>query len=62
MGETNESTLKGMVDAIVKDVHPEETVAFRSPAQGDSAPTLDLDLTVIESNALLRCYVIIFRR
>ena len=48
MAEVTAELLDGIVDAIVREVEPEQIVLFGSWARGDSRPDSDLDLLVIE--------------
>jgi uncharacterized protein len=44
----NDNTLRDIVDAIVREVDPQEVVLFGSWAKGTAKPDSDLDLLVIE--------------
>ncbi len=48
MAEVTEELLRGVVDAIVREVGPEQVVLFGSWARGNAMPDSDLDLLIVE--------------
>ncbi|MBM4035711.1 MAG: nucleotidyltransferase domain-containing protein [Planctomycetes bacterium] len=48
MAEVTEELLRGIVDAIVREVEPEQVLLFGSWARGNPGPDSDLDLLVVE--------------
>ncbi|HUT34984.1 MAG TPA: nucleotidyltransferase domain-containing protein [Planctomycetota bacterium] len=48
MAEVTDELLHGIVDAIVREVEPEQIVLFGSWARGNPHPDSDLDLLVVE--------------
>jgi len=48
MSSVSDEVLAEIVDAVVKEVHPEQIYLFGSRARGQASPDSDLDLLVIE--------------
>jgi len=51
MAEVTEQVLTGIVDAIVREVGPEQIVLFGSLARGEGTNDSDIDLMVVERDA-----------
>jgi len=51
MAEVTDELLDGIVDAIVREVEPEQIVLFGSLARGEGTEDSDIDLMVVERDA-----------
>jgi uncharacterized protein len=50
MAEITQQVLEDMVRVIVDAAHPEQIILFGSRSRGESIPTSDVDLLIVESD------------